>query len=185
MAQAGIGSFHHHRIIQRGNRDTLYSSVVFDLDAGPVTIHPERRQALFVDDVIDEDHYVVTIILWIRASCSHPEAGRHALRAGSDPHSGRSKRPRGRGTGQCPAGCDQGQQPGGPGRFEVPNWDPASHQKIRAALVVLAETLPDWRHAAGRRTEVDPIRHLIVTATGWGLDPDKDVIYLDVDACGQ
>ena len=28
--------------------------------------------------------------------------------------------------------------------------------------------------------EVDPIRHLIVTATGWGLNPDKDAIYLNV-----
>ena len=42
------------------------------------------------------------------------------------------------------------------------------------------ETLPDLRRAAGRRDEVDPIRHLIVTATGWGLNPDKDAIYLNV-----
>ena len=34
--------------------------------------------------------------------------------------------------------------------------------------------------AAGRRNEVDPVRHLIVTATGWGLNPDKDAIYLNV-----
>ena len=46
--------------------------------------------------------------------------------------------------------------------------------------MVLGETIPDWRHAAGRRNEVDPIRHLIVTATGWGLNPDKDAIYLNV-----
>jgi hypothetical protein len=32
----------------------------------------------------------------------------------------------------------------------------------------------------GCRGEVDPIRHLIVTATGWGLNPDKDAIYLNV-----
>jgi len=34
-----------------------------------------------------------------------------------------------------------------------------------------------------RRTpkdEVDPVRHLIVTATGWGLNPDKDAIYLNI-----
>jgi hypothetical protein len=27
---------------------------------------------------------------------------------------------------------------------------------------------------------VDPVRHLIVTATGWGLNPDKDAMYLNV-----
>lgn len=41
----GIGKFFHHRVsadidnqtVVRMNRDTLYSSAVFDLDAGPVT----------------------------------------------------------------------------------------------------------------------------------------------------
>ena len=41
-------------------------------------------------------------------------------------------------------------------------------------------TIPDWRRAAGRRDEVDPIRHLIVTATGWGFNPDRDAICLNV-----
>jgi len=72
------------------------------------------------------------------------------------------------------------EQPGGPGRFEVPNWDPPSRKKVGDALSVLGATIPDWRHAAGRRDEVDPVRHLIVTATGWGLNPDKDAIYLNV-----
>jgi hypothetical protein len=60
------------------------------------------------------------------------------------------------------------------------NWDAVSHKKVRDALVVLGETIPDWRHAAGRRGEVDVVRHLIVTATGWGLNPDKDAIYLNL-----
>ena len=72
------------------------------------------------------------------------------------------------------------EQPGGPGKFEVPNWDQASRKKIADALTVLGATLVDWRGAAGRKDEVDPIRHLIVTATGWGLNPDKDAIYLNV-----
>ena len=55
-----------------------------------------------------------------------------------------------------------------------------SHKKVRDALVVLGSTIPDWRHAAGRRNEVDAVRHLIVTATGWGLNPDKDAIYLNI-----
>lgn len=45
---------------------------------------------------------------------------------------------------------------------------------------MLGSTLPDWRHAAGRKGEVDAVRHLIVTATGWGLNPDKDAIYLNI-----
>jgi len=45
------------------------------------------------------------------------------------------------------------EQPGSPGKFEVPNCDQASHKKVRDALVVLGETIPDWRCAAGRRNE--------------------------------
>jgi hypothetical protein len=46
VAQGGFGKFYHNReltpidnyVVQRANRDTLYSTGVFDLDAGPVTI---------------------------------------------------------------------------------------------------------------------------------------------------
>ncbi len=62
----------------------------------------------------------------------------------------------------------------------MPNWDQASRKKIADTLTVLGASLVDWRGAAGRKGEVDPIRHLIVTATGWGLNPDKDAIYLNV-----
>jgi hypothetical protein len=72
------------------------------------------------------------------------------------------------------------EQPGGPGRFEVPNWDLASQKKIRDALLVLGSTLPDLRQALGARDEVDPIRHLIATASAWGGNPDKDAIYLNI-----
>jgi hypothetical protein len=71
-------------------------------------------------------------------------------------------------------------QPGGPGRFEVPDWDSVSQKQIRDALFVLNESLPDLRGAAGARGEVDPVRHLIVTASGWGANPDRDAMYLNV-----
>ena len=52
VAQDGFGKFFHNReltpvdsrIVQRPNRDTLYSTAVFDLDAGPVTITLPPRQ---------------------------------------------------------------------------------------------------------------------------------------------
>jgi hypothetical protein len=36
------------------------------------------------------------------------------------------------------------------------------------------------RHAFGNRKEVEPVRHLIGTASAWGGNPDKDAIYLNV-----
>jgi hypothetical protein len=64
--------------------------------------------------------------------------------------------------------------------FEAPNWDKASQDKVRDALLVLNETLPDLRNAGGRKEEVDPMRHLIGTASFWGLNPDKEAVYLNV-----
>jgi hypothetical protein len=71
-------------------------------------------------------------------------------------------------------------QPGGPGRLEVPNWDKTSQKKGRDALLVLSSTLPDLRKGGGSRDQVDPIRHVIAMAPGWGLNPDTDAIYLNV-----
>jgi hypothetical protein len=68
-----------------------------------------------------------------------------------------------------------------PGRFEVPAWDAASQKKIRDALLVLASATGGFKGAFGAKSEVDPIRHLIGTAAGWGGNPDKDATYLSFE----
>ena len=51
------------RIVERANRDTLYSTGVFDLDAGPVTITlPDAGKRFMTMMVIDEDHYAFTVV---------------------------------------------------------------------------------------------------------------------------
>ena len=66
-----IGKFLHRReparidnqTVIRLNRDTLYSSAVFDLDAGPVTITlPEAGKRFMSMQVISEDHYVPEVV---------------------------------------------------------------------------------------------------------------------------
>lgn len=187
--QQGFGKFFHYRylapidnqIVQRGNRDTLCSTGVFDLDAGPATISlPDAGKRFMTMILIDEDHYVFTVVYGSGSPLlTKDEIGtRYALAAVRilvDPNDPKD-------VAQVHALQDSivVQQPGGPGVFEIPKWDEASQKKVRDALSVLGETLPDWRHAAGRKDEVDPVRHLIVTATGWGLNPEKDAIYLNV-----
>ena len=189
VAQGGFGKFYHNRqltpidnhTVQRANRDTLYSTGVFDLDAGPVTITlPDPGTRFLTMIVIDQDHYVFTVVYGAGShKLSREQTGTRyavaAIRTLVDPNDPKD-------VAQVNALQDavKVEQPGGPGRFEVPNWDKASQKKVRDALVVLGETIPDWRHAAGHRNDVDAVRHLIVTATGWGLNPDKDAIYLNV-----
>ena len=189
VAQRGFGKFYHNRevtppdsrIVQRPNRDTLYSTGVFDLDAGPVTITlPDAGERYLTMIVIDEDHYVFTVVYGAdRHTLTKAEIGTRyavaAIRILVDPND-----PKDVERVHALQDAVKVEQPGGPGKFEVPNWDQANQKKVRDALVVLGGTIPDWRHAAPRKGEVDPVRHLIVTTTGWGLNPDKDAIYLNV-----
>jgi hypothetical protein len=71
-------------------------------------------------------------------------------------------------------------QPGGPGAFEVPRWDQASQTKVREDLLDLATTLPDTNRMFGPRDAVEPVRHLIGSASAWGGNPEKDALYLNV-----
>lgn len=73
----------------------------------------------------------------------------------------------------------QVEQPDGPGKFEIPAWDTASQKKLRDALNVLANTLPDKNRMFGAK-EVDPVRHLLGAASAWVGNPDQDAIYLNV-----
>lgn len=46
--------------VVRMNRDTLYSSGAFNLDAAPVTIAlPRSREVLHVDTGVSQDHYAI------------------------------------------------------------------------------------------------------------------------------
>ncbi|SIT35968.1 conserved exported hypothetical protein [Paraburkholderia piptadeniae] len=184
----GLGRFGHLRelaplnrqIVVRVNRDTLYSTAVFDLDAGPVTIDlPDAGKRFRSMIVINEDHYAQQVVYdGGKYTLTKDKIGTRyvllAVRTLVDPAD--------------PADLKQAHalQDGikveqrGAGQLEVPNWDPVSLKKVRDALRVLGSTVPDARDAFGRKGEVSPIRHLIGTAVLWGGNPDKDAIYLTV-----
>lgn len=188
LTEDGFGKLKHHRELApidaqpviRMNRDTLYSSGVFDLDAGPVTITLPDPGARFMSlQLIDEDHYTPGVFY---------TPGRHTItkegvgtryvfvivRTFVDPTNPAD-------LGRVHALQDAiGVEQKSPGRFEVPKWDRASHQRVRDALLVLGATVPDTRRMFGAKAAVDPIRHLIGTALGWGGNPEKDAMYLNV-----
>jgi hypothetical protein len=66
-----------------------------------------------------------------------------------------------------------------PGRFEVPDWDAASQKKVRDGLLMMGSTLPDSKRMFGDVADVDPIRHLIGTAAGFGGNPESDAVYVN------
>jgi hypothetical protein len=183
-----IGGFSHHREpmaidfpIVRPNRDTLYSLSVFDLDAGPVTITlPNAGQRFMAMQVIDEDHYTPEVVYGAgthtftreKIGTRYVSFGVRTLVDPGDPQDLKHV--------HALQDAITVTQPGGPGRFEVPNWDQASQKKVRDALLTLAETLPDTKRTFGARDQVDPVRHLIGTAFAFGGNPEKDALYLNI-----
>ena len=65
--------------------------------------------------------------------------------------------------------------------FTPPDYDRESFEATRAAVLELGKHLENFDHAFGARGEVDPVRHLIGTAAGWGGLPDAEARYLGVE----
>jgi hypothetical protein len=181
-----LGKFVHLRDLPlegtgvRPNRDTFYSEGVFDLDAGPVKITLPKSGKRFMSMMaINENHYVFEVAYGGgNYTYTRAEVGTRylfvALRTLVNPADPQDVK-------QAHALQDAVVvKQKSPGRFEVTNWDPVSHKKVRDLLLGLNTTLPDLQRAFGTRTQVDPVRHLIATASAWGGNPDKDAIYLNV-----
>ena len=190
VKSGGLGKFIHYREpmaidcpIIRPNRDTLYSFSVWDLEAGPVTVTlPDPGSRFQTMIAIDQDHYVPQVIYGggtyefskesIAGATRYLTLGMRILVNPDDPADVAAV--------HRLQDAIKFEQPGGPGKFENPNWDQASQKKVRDALLALNETLPDLKGAFGSREEVDPVRHLIGTASAYGGNPDKDAVYLNI-----
>ena len=189
VKQNSLGKFYHYRelfsvddqTVVRGNRDTVYSATILDLDAGPVTITmPDAGNRFMSLMAVNEDHYVFDVRYGGgKYSFTREKAGTRyiliGLRTLVDPPD-----PTDLNKVHALQDAIKVDQPGGPGNFEIPAWDQASQKKVRNALLVLAETIPDFSGAFGKKEDVDPVRHLIGTAAGWGGNPEKDAKYLNV-----
>lgn len=168
------------QLVVRINRDTLFSFGVFDLTEPLTIVQPDSQGRFQSMVVINEDHYIklvaykpgeyvltrdtvgtryVQIAVRTFVDPSNPAdiAAAHAIQ---DKILVRQK---------------------SPGRFEPVNWDAASQKRVRDGLLLLGSTLRDSKKMFGDIDEVDPVRHLVGTAGGFGGNAEKDAIYLNVN----
>ena len=160
----------------RMNRDTLYSSAVVDLRAGAVVEIPDPGDRYLSVMVVDEDHYVNAVL---RAP------GRHELsveehgapfvnlsaRIFVDPDDAADV------AAVNALQDDLVIEAGADGPYEHPDYDPDSLDHTRGLLLQLFEGVPDSRGLFGSADEVDPVRHLLGTAAGWGGLPEREAYY--------
>ena len=182
----GLAKFHHVRVptpvekqdVVRMQRDTLYSSAVFDLDAGPVTITlPDAGKRFMSVLIVNQDHHAMeTLYAPAKHTFTREQIGTRyfaaLVRTFMDP-----------GDPGDIAAANAAQDAiavaqAGSGEFDVPEWDKESHEKARAALVALGALGGTKENRFGRKEDVDTISWLIGTAVGWGGNPPEDAIYL-------
>ena len=184
----GAGVFLHNRTpadinqqtVIRLNRDTLYSFAIVDL-AEPVRLTlPDAGGRYLSAMVVNEDHYINAVL---------HDPGEHVLtgeKFGSryvfvavrilvdlnDPDD----------VGAVSRLQDEllltaaSQEP-----FVMPDYDRESMDATRGALLELARGLDTFDRTFGSRDDVDPVRHLIGCAAGWGGLPSSEAVYVGVD----
>lgn len=163
----------------RMNLDTLYSSAVIDLAAGPVTVTvPAQSDGRYVAvEVISQDHYAIDVLHEGSKTYARDDVGtRYAvllLRVFVDARSAEDVKA---------ANAVQDSvtlAQAAPGSLDVPEYDQASLKATREAILALAALGTEGMgRRMGRKEDVDPIAHLLATAAGWGLNPETEAVYV-------
>lgn len=181
---AGVNNWLHLRTptpidqqnVIRMNYDTLYSSAVLDLSVPATVTLPEsggRYQSLHV---INQDHYSFAYIEPGRYELTQELVGsRYAyliVRTFLDPTDLAA-------TNALQDGL--GIDGGGDGPLDLPDWNTEQMMTARDALNTLAKLGMSNAGAFGTAEQVDPIKHLIMTAAGWGGLPLENT-YADLGA---
>lgn len=188
IAQNGLGKLGHERTpvaidnqkVIRMNRDTLYSSGVFDLAASPVTITlPENPDKRFMSmQIVSQDHYTPEVVYEGSHTYTPENVGTRymfvILRTFINPDDPND-------LNAAHALQDAVKvELAAVGTWEPGNWDKASQDKARDALLSLAALGGvDEIRRMGAKGEVDPVSHLIATAQGWGLNPSYAAVYVN------
>ena len=185
MAMAGgINTWGHLRVptpldqqtVVRMNRDTLYSFAVVDLAEGATVTLADAGDRYTSVMVVNQDHHINQVL---------HEAGDHeitmadhgtryvllAMRVLADPADPADV------TAANLVQDGLGLTAGSAVPLELPDYDTASFDTIRSALAQLGTTIHGTAGMFGRAADVDPVRHLIGTAVGWGGLPEQDAFY--------
>lgn len=183
----GINTFAHnrepasidHQTVIRLNRDTLYSFAVVDLAENATLTIPEHGDRYLSAMIVSEDHYIGSVL---------HDAGRHELRAADcgtgyavvavrilvDPTSAADLLAVAGLQDQLALTAESARP------FVSPDYDTASLDATRESLLTLAAGLTGFHSMFGRPDQVDPVRHLIGTAAGWGGLPSDEAAYVGV-----
>jgi len=184
----GVNRLLHHRAptqvehqpVIRMNRDTLYSEAVVDISGGATLTIPDGGRRYLSLMVVDQDHYINRVF---------HDSGRYVLTTDEfdSPWVAVAARVLVDPADEADVAAVNALQDGlaieaaAATPFEIPDYETASFDVTRGAILELARGLTGFDHAFGARDEVDPVRHLLGTAAGWGGLPDGEARYIGVE----
>lgn len=184
----GVNTFQHNReparidaqTVIRLNRDTLYSFAIVDLAEGGTIEIPDAGVRYMSVMVVDRDHYVRAVIhdSGTHDLAHHAPGADYALvavRTLVDPDDADDVARVAQVQDQLRLDIPSAVP------FESPEYEASSLAATRSALLTLAGGLRSFDRTFGARDEVDPVRHLIGTAAGWGGLPMSEASYVGVD----
>ena len=183
---AGVNRWGHIRqptpidrqTVIRMNRDTLYGSALVDVAGGATFTVPDAGGRYLSVAVVDEDHFVERIVhepgtydispadvatpyvlllarVLVDPGDADDLAAVHAVQDGFGVTAGSAE------------------------PFVMPDYDGDSFDRCRRAVLRLGE-FADFSKAFGARGEVQPVHHLVGTATGWGGLPQREAMYVSL-----
>lgn len=159
------------------NRDTLYSFAILDLADGATVTIPDSSGRYLSVAIVNADHYVNGVL---------HDPGEHRLELAEHGTRYVALVARVLADPADVAAANAVQDglsvtAGSAVPLTIPDYDQASFDSVRAALLALGRTVDGTTGMFGRKSDVDPVRHLIGTAIGWGGLPDSEAHYLTVN----
>jgi hypothetical protein len=183
----GVNQWFHVRLptaidaqtVIRMNRDTLYSIAIVDIRDGATVTLPDVGTRYLSVMVVNQDHYINQVI-------HTPGAHELTLADHDTPYVAVAARilvdpTDDADVAEVNALQDELQVAAASAvPFEAPDADAASLDATRRALLDLAAGVDGFARAFGSRSEVEPVRHLLGAAAGWGGLPETEAYYVNV-----
>lgn len=184
----GVNEFYHFRTPTpvekqptiRMNRDTLYSMAVVDISEGATLMLPEVGDRYLTAQIINQDHYTndvffgggtytlntktfdtpyVLVIMRTLVDAADPDdvAAVNAIQDAMTVNAASSR------------------------SFIQPNYDEDALNAMISETLKLGQFTPDSARMFGTKSEVDPMRHFVGTAGGFGGLPETEAFYVSVE----
>jgi hypothetical protein len=169
-----------NQTVIRMNQDTLYSWAVVDISSGATLTIPETGGRYASVMLVNQDHYINRVLhepgeyelTTAELDTPYVLVGVRILVDPADPDD----------VAAVNALQDQFQISAGSAEpFVSPDYDEASLNATRQALLERARGIDNFDHALGTKEAVDPDLHLIGSAAVWGGLPNEEAVYHNVD----